>query len=245
MSQMSVPVANKAESPSAARILVVSGFGLLFDSMDVGLLAFVLAALAKQWHLNPGIMGVLGSVGFIGMAVGSAVAGLFADRFGRKSVFMWTLLIYSIATGLTAFAAGVGMFIFLRVLVGFGLGGELPVATTYVLESSPERERGRRVVYLETFWALGSLVAAILSFFIIPSLGWRIVFLVGALPALYILVLRSSLPETPKFKALKQRKSMWVSFATLWKRGMARASAVTWILWLVNEPLCILRRCHF
>ena len=233
MSQMSVPVANKAESPSAARILVVSGFGLLFDSMDVGLLAFVLAALAKQWHLNPGIMGVLGSVGFIGMAVGSAVAGLFADRFGRKSVFMWTLLIYSIATGLTAFAAGVGMFIFLRVLVGFGLGGELPVATTYVLESSPERERGRRVVYLETFWALGSLVAAILSFFIIPSLGWRIVFLVGALPALYILVLRSSLPETPKFKALKQRKSMWVSFATLWKRGMARASAVTWILWFI------------
>jgi len=219
--------------PSANRILVISGLGLLFDSMDVGLLAFVLVSLAKQWHLNPSIMGLLGSVSFIGMAVGSAAAGLFADRFGRKSVFMWTLLIYSIATGLTAFATGVGIFIVLRFLVGVGLGGELPVATTYVLESSPEQDRGRRVVFLETFWALGSLVAALVSFFVIPSVGWRVVFLIGALPALYTLVLRSALPESPRFRALSNKRKMGEAFRSLWGPDVRTRTIVTSILWFV------------
>lgn len=230
---LSLPVENRAKTPSANRILVVSGLGLLFDSMDVGLLAFVLVALAKQWHLNPDIMGLLGSISFIGMAVGSAAAGLLADRFGRRSVFMWTLLIYSIATGLTAFATGVGIFIVLRFLVGFGLGGELPVATTYVLESSPEAERGRRVVFLETFWALGSLVAALVSFFVIPSVGWRVVFLIGAIPALYIFVLRLALPESPKFRALEERHSVGQTIGTLWSKSLRKRSTVTWILWFI------------
>lgn len=236
---LSVPVESRIKTPSASRILVVSGLGLLFDSMDVGLLSFVLVSLAQQWHLNPDIMGLLGSISFIGMAIGSAAAGLFADRFGRRSVFMWTLLIYSLATGLTAFATGVGIFIVLRFLVGFGLGGELPVATTYVLESSPEAQRGRRVVYLETFWALGSLVAALVSFFVIPSLGWRIVFLIGAVPALYTLVLRLALPESPKFRSLAERHSMRQTTAVLWSRSLRKQSTVTWVLWFDNVPYCI------
>lgn len=219
--------------PSASRLITVSGLGLLFDSMDVGLLGFVLVALAKQWHLQPGISGLLGSLGFVGMAVGSALAGQLADRFGRKNIFMWTLLIYSIATGLTAFAWGVGSFLVLRFLVGFGLGGELPVATTYVLESSPDAVRGRRVVLLEMFYAFGSLAAALISCLIIPALGWRIVFLIGALPALYVLVLRSTLPESPQFSILPQRATMGESFRTLWSKGIARSSAVTWFLWFV------------
>lgn len=238
---LSVPVENRTKAPSANRILFVSGLGLLFDSMDVGLLAFVLTSIAKQWHLNPDVMGLLGSISFIGMAIGSAAAGLFADRFGRRSVFMWTLLIYSIATGLTAFATDVGIFIVLRFLVGLGLGGELPVATTYVLESSPEPERGRRVVFLETFWALGSLVAAIVSYFVVPSVGWRVVFLIGALPALYTLILRLALPESPKFQSLRKRQSMAETFRVLWHGSFRRSTIVTWILWFHMTPYCILR----
>ncbi|MDB5083712.1 MAG: major facilitator superfamily 1 [Bacilli bacterium] len=221
------------KSPSINRILTVSGFGLLFDSMDNALLAFVLTSIGTQWHLSPGLLGLIGSVSFIGMAVGSALAGLFADRFGRRSVFMWTLLIYSIATGLTAFAWGVGIFVVLRFLVGFGIGGELPVATTYVLESSPEEERGRRVVYLETFWALGSLAAALISFFIVPSFGWRVVFLIGALPALYTLILRNALPESVEFIALAENKSMKKSFRTLWSNELVASTVVTSLLWFI------------
>lgn len=222
---------SKKAQPSATRILVVSGLGLLFDSMDVGLLSYVLVSLGKLWHLNPTTIGLLGSVSFVGMAVGSALAGSLSDRFGRRTMFMWTLLIYSIATGLSALATGVGIFFVLRFFVGFGLGGELPVATTYVLESSREEVRGRRVVFLETFWALGSLVAAIISFFVIPSAGWRIVFLIGALPALYTLVLRVALPESPRFRKLERHASFRESFALLWSKGIAKRSLVTWVLW--------------
>ena len=174
MSQ-TTPVGTHVNSPSANRILIVSGFGMLFDAFDVGLLSYVLISIAKLWHINPTVTGLIGSVSLVGMAIGSALAGSLADRFGRRSLFMVTLLIYSLATGLSALATGVIMFFILRFLVGLGLGGELPVATTYVLESSDSNRRGRRVVYLETFWALGSLVAALVSFFVIPSLGWRIV----------------------------------------------------------------------
>lgn len=223
----------KPKAVSANRILVVSGIGLLFDSMDVGLLAFVLTSLAKQWGLHPSIMGFLGSVSFIGMAVGSAMAGSLADRYGRKAVFMWTLLIYSIATGLTAAAWGVGIFIVLRFFVGFGLGGELPVATAYVLESSPEEQRGRRVVLLEMFYAFGSLAAAIISRLVIPSIGWRMVFLIGALPALYVFVLRRQLPESPKFTSLVKRPPIREVIYMLWTDRLAKSSFVTWVLWFV------------
>lgn len=218
---------------SAARILTSSGFGLLFDSFDVGLLSYVLISLAKQWHLSHTVTGLVASVSMIGMAVGSALAGSLADKFGRRSIFLVTLLIYSIATGLSAFATGVGIFFVLRFFVGLGLGGELPVATTYVLESSPEAVRGRRVVFLEMFWAFGSLCAALVSFFVIPSAGWRIVFLIGAIPALYTIVLRLALPETPKYKSLQKRPSMKDTLRDIWSPALARRSLVTWILWFV------------
>jgi len=222
-----------ATAISANRLLVVSGMGLLFDAMDVGLLSFVLVSIGKEWHVHPSLLGLVGSVSLLGMAVGSAIAGQFSDRFGRKRLFMWTLLIYSVATGLSALSAGIVTFMALRFVVGLGLGGELPVATTYVLESSPEAERGRRVVYLETFWAIGSLVAALISFFVIPSFGWRIAFLIGALPALYTLVLRRSLPESPKYAALPTRPTMRKAFATLWEPQIVRGTVVTWVLWFV------------
>ncbi|MCL6637718.1 MAG: MFS transporter [Alicyclobacillus sp.] len=220
-----------AALPSSKKLITVSGLGLLFDSMDVNLVAFILVAVAKQWNLNPSVVGNLGSMGFIGMAVGAALAGLLADRFGRKAVFMWTLLIYSLATGFTAFAWGVGIFYVLRFLVGFGLGGELPVATTYVLESAPDNQRGRHVVLLEMFYAFGSLAAALISNLVIPSVGWRVAFLIGALPALYVLVLRRQLPESPRFQSLARRHSIGESFATLWQSGIAKSTVVTWVLW--------------
>jgi putative MFS transporter len=225
---------------SAARILTSSGFGLLFDAFDVGLLSYVLVSLAKQWHLSQTTTGLIGSVSMIGMAVGSAFAGSLADKFGRRNIFLWTLLIYSVATGLSALATGVGTFFVLRFFVGLGLGGELPVATTYVLESSPEAVRGRRVVFLEMFWAFGSLVAALISFFVIPSAGWRIVFLIGAIPALYTIILRLALPETPRYQNINKRPSMVSALKEVWSEGIARRSVVTWILWLVRNQLGVL-----
>jgi MFS transporter, putative metabolite:H+ symporter len=238
--RVSTMSSDSVQNFSSKRILIASGLGLLFDSMDVGLLSYVLVSVAKLWHLSPTVTGLIGSVSLIGMAVGSALAGSLSDRFGRRKLFMITLLIYSLATGLSALATGVGIFFVLRFLVGIGLGGELPVATTYVLESSPEEVRGRRVVFLESFWALGSLVAAILAFFVIPSVGWRVVFLIGAIPALYTVVLRYALPESKRYQQLTKRPSIGESFRSIWSNGMARRSLVTWILWFYSESLDVL-----
>jgi len=227
------PVSLPVKRVSAARILVSSGLGLLFDAFDVGILSYVLVVLAKQWHLTHTVTGLVGSVSSLGMAVGSALAGLFADRFGRRSLFLITILIYSLATGLSAFAAGIGIFFVLRFFVGLGLGGELPVATTYVLESSPDEVRARRVVFLESFWAVGSLAAALVSYFVIPVSGWRAVFLIGAIPALYTIVLRFALPEAARYARLQRRSTFGESVRNIWSRKLARRSLVSSVVWFV------------
>lgn len=86
------------------KLLMVTGLGWLFDSMDTGLIAFVLPVLTKDWGLSPAQAGWIGSIGLIGMALGAVLAGTVADRIGRKKVFTITVLLYSISTGLCALA---------------------------------------------------------------------------------------------------------------------------------------------
>lgn len=218
----------------AFRMLGISGIGLLFDSMDVGILAFVLAALKVEWGLTPTEMGLVGTVNFIGMALGAALAGLWADRYGRKRLFIVTLLIYSIATGLNALAATLAVFMALRFIVGFGLGGELPVVTTYVLETAPQQNRAKWVVWLQSFWAGGALVAAIISYFVIPEYGWRVGLFIGALPALYALYLRRALPETPAFTRQASTQTFSEKIRLLWSAPYRRTTIVLWTLWFAS-----------
>ena len=136
---------------SRKRLLTLSGLGWMFDAMDVGLLAFVLAALGADWGLSKAQLGWLGAVNSIGMAVGVLAFGLLADRIGRKHVFVITLLLFAAASGLSALATTLGVLLVLRFFIGMGLGGELPVAATYVSERVPAHERGRTVMLLESF----------------------------------------------------------------------------------------------
>ncbi len=217
--------------PSSKKLLFASGLGMLFDSLDVGLLGFVIAALFVSWRISATAAGLLGSMTLIGMALGSAVAGLYADRIGRKKTFLITLLIYSIASGVSAFAASVGFLILMRFITGLGLGGELPVATTFVLESSPPELRGRRTALLETYWAFGSITAALIGYLVIPALTWRAAFAITVLPALYALYLRRTLPETPAFRSLSHRLSIRRNMSRLWQTEFRRRTAVLWVLW--------------
>ena len=220
---------------SSKKLLTASGLGMLFDALDVGLLSFVIAALMLDWHISPTSAGLLGSITLIGMAVGSAIAGLFADRVGRKRTFILTLVIYSLASGISALATGVGFLILMRLITGLGLGGELPVATTYVLESSPPELRGRRTVILESFWALGSITAALVGFLLIPIFTWRAAFAITVLPALYALYLRRNLPETPSFSKLSAKRQMGENVKRLWSTTFRKRTIVLWILWFASN----------
>ena len=158
------------------KLLAVTGLGWLFDAMDTGLISFVLPILAKDWGLAPEQMGWIGSVGFIGMALGAVISGTIADRIGRKLVFSLTVILYSLATGACALSWNYESLMIFRFLVGFGLGGELPVAATLMTEYAPTKLRGRFIVLLESFWGLGWLAAACIAYLLIPQYGWQIAF---------------------------------------------------------------------
>ena len=189
------------------KLLGASGIGWALDARDVGLISFVIAALAVHWDLAKSDGSLIASAGFAGMAIGASLGGLLADRIGRRSVFALTLLVYGLATGASALAMGVGTLIALRFVVGLGLGAELPVASTLMSEFAPARIRGRIIVWLEAFWAGGWILAAVIGTFVATSgpTGWRWALALGMVPAAYSIVIRLGMPESVRFLETKGR----------------------------------------
>ncbi|MBG9613271.1 MFS transporter [Bacillus cereus] len=221
----------KVKEISKRKLLGIAGLGWLFDAMDVGMLSFVMVALQKDWGLTSQEMGWIGSINSIGMAVGALIFGILSDKIGRKSVFIITLLLFSIGSGLTALTTTLAMFLVLRFVIGMGLGGELPVASTLVSESVETHERGKIVVLLESFWAGGWLIAALISYFVIPKYGWEIAMVLSAVPALYALYLRWNLPDSPRFQKVEKRPSVIENIKSVWSGEYRKATIMLWILW--------------
>ena len=193
------------------KLLVASGIGWAFDAMDVGLVSFVVAAIAADPHFNltPTEKSWVLSIGFVGMAIGAALGGFVADRVGRKTVFSATLVIFGLANGGMALSWSLAALLIARLVIGLGLGAELPVASTLVSEFSPTKQRGRMTVLLESFWAIGWIIAACIGYFVIPNTGdwgWRWALLIGALPLLYAIVTRIHIPESVRFLESKGRE---------------------------------------
>ncbi|WP_133543949.1 MFS transporter [Microbacterium sp. BK668] len=209
------------------RVVTGSGIGWALDAMDVGLISFIIAALAQQWALQPSETAWIASVGFLGMAIGASLGGLLADRFGRRQVFALTLVVYGLATGASALVGGLALLLLFRFFVGLGLGAELPVASTYVSEFAPARIRGRLVVILEAFWAIGWTAAALIGYLVIPGSesGWRWAFALGALPAVYALVVRWGLPESARWLERRGRVGEADRVVRAFEAGAARDAA--------------------
>lgn len=223
---------NRETSISKRKLIAISGFSWMFDAMDVGILSFIIAALQKDWNITLKQMSWIGSVNSIGMAVGALLFGMLADRMGRKAVFMFTLVLFSVGSGLSAFAPTLTIFLILRFLIGMGLGGELPVASTLVSESVPVNERGKTVVLLESFWAGGWLLAALISYFVIPKFGWQTALIITALPAFYVLYLRRNLPDSPRFHVDQAQKlSVIGRLGSVWSKPYVRQTVMLWVLW--------------
>lgn len=223
---------SKQKPLSKNKLLGIAGLAWMFDAMDVGILSFVIAALATEWALTPNEMGWIGSVNSIGMAVGALVFGVMADKVGRKKIFIITLILFSVASGLSALTTTLFAFLALRFLVGMGLGGELPVASTLVSESVEAKERGRVVVLLESFWAAGWIISALIAYFVIPDYGWRVALLITALPAFYAIYLRLKLPDSPKYTEKNiETRSIVQNMKDVWSKKYAKATVMLWIVW--------------
>ena len=241
-------------------LLWVIGLGWMFDAMDTGLISFILAKMAEDWSMTPTEKGWVVSIGFVGMAIGAVCSGALADRIGRKTVFATTLVIYSLATAACAFAPNLTWLLVFRFIVGLGLGGQLPVAVTLVSEYIPAHVRGRFIVLLESFWGLGWLCAALVSYFVIPKLGWHMAFLIGGIPALYAIVIWKFVPESIPYlihrgriqeahelvQIIERKCGVEVieqievkqsteqskgSFRQLWSGIFARRTLMLWLIW--------------
>ncbi len=233
------------------RLLLAAGGGWLFDALDLLLVGAVVAAAGREWGLSKPAVGAIITANLLGMFLGAALSGIVADRFGRKAVFTWTLLAYSLLSGVSALAWSAGALALIRFFAGLGLGGELPVASTLVSEFAPTAHRGRTIVMLESFWAYGSVLAALIGAVVVPAAGWRTALLIGMLPALYVFVIRRAIPESPRYllaqgrgaEAREVARIAGIAYETkppavraglgdLFAPAFARRTAMLWLLWI-------------
>jgi MFS family permease len=176
----------------ARRAFVAAALGWMLDSFDVMLYSIVLAALIQDpvLQLSTGVAGQLGAITLIAAAVGGVAFGVIADRFGRKRALMAAVLIYSVFTAACGFAHTVPQLAAFRILLGFGMGGEWATGVALVSETFPARHRGKALAFVQSSWAIGYGLAALVNLIVMPIWGWRGVFFVGVLPALLTLWIR-------------------------------------------------------
>src|SRR5215831_14651201 len=176
-------------------IFLVIATAWLFDSMDLGMMTFLLGSIKTEFGLSTAATGLLGSASFLGMLIGAASSGLLADRFGRRVVFQSSMVLWGAGSFLCATANDVDALMLYRVLLGIGMGMEFPIGQAMLAEIMPARHRGRYVAYLEGFWPIGFVCAGVLAYFMLPVVGWRGVFVALGVPAIFVLIVRQMVPE--------------------------------------------------
>ncbi len=182
-------------SPEARRALAAAALGWLLDAFDVMLYALVLTSVAKDLGFSLGVGGQLASLTLAASAVGGLVFGVVADRLGRVRALTLSILLYSIFTFACGLAQNVWQLAIFRILLGLGMGGEWASGAVLVSETWPERHRGKALGLMQSCWAIGYGLAAIVSAMVLPRWGWRGVFFVGIVPALFTLWIRRQVKE--------------------------------------------------
>jgi MFS family permease len=182
-------------TPVQWKVLVAALLGWMLDAMDFVLYLMAVTTLQEVFGYGKAMAGLLATIALVASAVGGVVFGLVADRFGRTRALMATVAIYSFCSLGTATAGSVAELILWRGLLGFGIGGEWASGAVLVSETWPPAHREKAISIMQSGWALGYLLAALVAAIVLPLWGWRWLFVVGALPALLILWVRRAIPE--------------------------------------------------
>jgi MFS transporter, putative metabolite:H+ symporter len=192
-------------SPLHNRARILVGGATFFNAVDGLALASVLPVLTGAWYLSLEQTGLLISAGYLGQLVGSFLFGWSADKLGRLTSIVYAVLTFSLLSVLCATSWGYWPLLILRAVQGIGLGGEVPIAAVYINELSAARRRGRFTLFYEWAYPLGRVGVSLAGLAIVTAWGWRYLFLVGGLPIILALSLRSLLPESPRWLASQGR----------------------------------------
>ena len=175
--------------------MVAASLGWLLDAFDVMLYALILTAVIADLGLSRETGGLMASLTLAASAIGGLLFGVLADKLGRTRALSLSILLYSVFTFACGLAQNVWQFAAFRLLLGLGMGGEWASGATLVSETWPEKHRGKALGIMQSCWAIGYGLAAIVVAIVLPRFGWRAVFFVGIIPALFTLWIRSSVKE--------------------------------------------------
>ncbi len=215
-----------AVEPARRNALLAASMGWMLDSMDVMLYSMVIPAAEKDLHMSAAIAGGIMSLTLVAAAVGGIFFGFVADRMGRTRALSMSILIYCVCTGLCAFVHTVPELAICRLLLGLGMGGEWAAGAALVAESWPHEHRAKALGIVQSSWAIGYALAALVVALVMPHFGWRAVFLVGLLPAIVTVWIRRRVkePEAWTRQALQTSQAAQTSEASQ-TRQHARPSA--------------------
>lgn len=181
--------------------LFAGGLGWMLDAMDVMLYSLVLTYLIREFSMDTRTAGFLNSLTLVASAIGGFLFGVLADRFGRTRALMASILVYSGASAACGFSHSVAQLAVFRFVLGLGMGGEWTAGAALIAETWRAEHRGKALGLMQSSYAIGEAIAALVVFIVLPHFGWRAVFFVGVLPALLVLWIRIGVAEPAIWKA--------------------------------------------
>lgn len=223
--------------------------GYMLDAMDVLLYVLAINAIRADFGLSNQWAGFVSSITLIASGFGGIVSGMLCDRIGRRLTLILTILVYSLGSGLSATSQSFLQLCLWRAVVGLGLGGEWSAGATLVAELWPPQHRGKAISLMQSGWAIGYMLAAALTGLILPRYGWRVLFLIGVLPALLTILIRRNVQEAPMWNRAERPLSFWTLFNAHFRRRTFLATSLatcvlfgywglfTWLPGFLSAPI--------
>jgi len=190
-----------SDNDRARKVVIASFLGWMLDAFDFFLMVFVFSDIAKTFGVSITTVTVAVTLTLAMRALGAFIFGRLADRFGRRPMLMLSVLCYSILELLSGLAPSLATFLILRALFGIAMGGEWGIGSSLTMETIPAKWRGWVSGLLQSGYPGGYFLATIAFYVVYPWIGWRGLFIVGALPALLVLYIRRNVPESPDWVA--------------------------------------------
>jgi len=207
-------------------VTVVLGVAIFFDSFDSLAIAYVLPALVRDWHIAPGSIGALIGIANLGQALGALTCGWLAERIGRVTTARIAIALFAVMSLACAFTQNYEQLFVCRFLQGIGLGGEIPVASTYISEILRADRRGARFLSYQIIFPVGLLMSGVIGALVVPRFGWQWMFIIGALPGIVALIMQRYCPESPRWLAAKGRLGEADAIVTDIERAVSRNGTV-------------------
>jgi putative MFS transporter len=249
-------------NPVFRLLLIAACLGYILDALNNSLLGYAMPLIAHDFQIDTRMQGYLLSAALWGGVLGQFIWGWLAEKRGRRFAFQGTILTFAAFTSFTAIAWSPAAIFVTRFIAGSGLAGFTPVDSVMVSEFSPTKKRGRYTGVIAVLWPVGSILGVATSLYVLPHVGWRLLFLIGILPAILVWIVRRGVPESPRWLIRQSRLADTLQslrrlgatelmlcqpadalpespadedlVADLFTSRQIRKTAVAWALWLAN-----------